>query len=351
MSKKKRVLFIILLLFLILVGSGVGYYFYSMSPVSNDTNKITYELKAGTSKLQVAKDLEGLGLIKSELGLKVYLFFNSDVNLQAGVYEFQKNMSPKTMITMMNNGTVRNQTINVTLVEGKRLNEYVKTLSSKLKITESDLLDKLSDQDYLKTLIEKYWFLESTILNEEIYFPLEGYLFPETYAFYENSTAENIIEKILDVTEQKLDSLKEQIEASKYSVHEILSMAAIIELEAVTESDRAMVSQVIYKRLSSNKGLGMDVTTVYAVKKNMGDGLTLSDLKTNSPYNTSEMNSSMIGRIPVGPICNPSLMSIKSVLNPSNTNYMYFFADIKTGKVYFSNTYEEHQNVIKELGE
>ena len=94
----------------------------------------------------------------------------------------------------------------------------------------------------------------------------------------------------------------------------------------------------------------MDVTTYYAVKKSMGAGLTLSDLKTNSPYNTSEMNSSMKGKLPVGPICNPSIMSINAVLNPSDTDYLYFYADIKTGIVYFTKTYEEHLAIQKEIG-
>ena len=133
---------------------------------------------------------------------------------------------------------------------------------------------------------------------------MEGYFFPDTYEFKEQNTIEEVIEKILNHTEQKLNTVKNSIVNSEYSVHDILSMAAIIELEAVTENDRNTVSQVIRKRLTKQMGLGMDVTTYYAVKKAMGDSLTLTDLKTVSPYNTSEMNASMAGKLPIGPICN-----------------------------------------------
>ena len=152
------------------------------------------------------------------------------------------------------------------------------------------------------------------------------------------------------ITNEKLMPLKESIENSNYSVHEILSMAAIIELEAVSESDRQTVSQVIYKRLKEGMSLGMDVTTYYAVKKEMGTGLTKTDLTTISPYNTHASNTSMFGRLPVGPICNPSLMSINAVFNPTDTDYLYFYADIKTGMVYFTKTLEEHKKIIKEVG-
>lgn len=349
MNKKKIGIIIITMIILIVVGC-VGFYFYGLMPVNKIEDVITYQLKSGTSKLQLADDLKSKGLVRSSLVLKIYLFLHQDLNLQAGTYELTDSMKPQDILEKMDNGNVKNDTISITLVEGKRANEYIKTISEKLEITEEELTNQMHDEQYLASLIEKYWFLENDILKEELYVPLEGYLFPDTYELKEKSTASEIIEKILNHTAQKLEPLKEQIENSDYNVHEILSMASIIELEAVTENDRNTVSQVIHKRLAMGKGLGMDVTTYYAVKKEMGSNLTLTDLKTVSPYNTSELNSSMAGKLPIGAICNPSLMSIQAVLNPTDTDYLYFYADIKTGMVYFTRTYEEHLQVQKEVG-
>lgn len=346
----KRILITILCIILVLcIGLG-SFFLYGMSPKEKESENVLFTLNTGTSKLTLADSLEDAGLIRSALVLKAYLALNSKMNLQAGIYELNASMSPKEILNKIEKGEVKNDSITVTLIEGRRLKEYLETISNKLTIPYEQLETKLSDQEYLNTLINKYWFLDESILNSELYDPLEGYFFPDTYEFKEQNTIEEVVEKILNHTEQKLNTVKESIDNSSYSVHEILAAASIIELEAVTEEDRNTVSQVIYSRLNKKMGLGMDVTTYYAVKKAMGDSLTLTDLKTVSPYNTSEMNGSMAGKLPVGPICNPSLMSITAALNPTQTDYLYFYADIKTGKVYFSKTFEEHVQVQKEIG-
>lgn len=346
----KRFLIILFLVSLFAMGCATGFYFYSLTPISSSEEFQTYELKSGTSKIQVAESLKEAGLIRSSIALKIFLLFHNNLNLQAGVYEFSKNMTPEEMLNKMHQGDIKNDSHSVTLIEGRRLTEYIENIASKVDVTKEDLLTTMSDQTYLQELISKYWFLDESILNSELYYPLEGYLFPDTYEFFEKSSAKEIIEKILNHTSQKLEPLKEQIENSKYSVHQILSMAAIIELEAVNEKDRNTVSQVIFSRLEKGMSLGMDVTTYYAVKKEMGSGLTKTDLNTISPYNTHASNSNMNGKLPIGPICNPSFTSINSVFNPSDTDYLYFYADIKTGIVYFSHTYDEHIAIQKEVG-
>lgn len=350
MNKSKKFFLFFFLLFLFIILCFCGFYFYGLSPVSNRDDKVMYTLKPGTSKLEVANELKENGYIKSSLAVKIYLFFHNDLNLKAGEYEFTKNMKPSQMLLKMHEGKVKNDAYTITLVEGKRLSEYVEKISETLEVSEEELYETMRDEEYLNSLIQKYWFLDESILNQELYNPLEGYLFPDTYEFFEKSTPKEIIEKILNHTEKKIESEKDAIINSGYSAHEILAMASIIELEAVNEQDRSTVSQVIYKRLEMGKGLGMDVTTYYAVKKEMGTGLTVTDLKTVSPYNTSESNPSMAGKLPIGPICNPSLMSIHAALNPSDTDYLYFYADVKTGMVYFTHTYEEHIKVQEQIG-
>ena len=217
------------------------------------------------------------------------------------------------------------------------------------KITAEDVIKEISDKEYVKTLIEKYWFLTDEVLNSEIYYPLEGYLFPETYTFYEDATVKEIVEKMLTTTGTNLKKYENDIKKSGYTVHEILSAAGIIEKEANSYEDRQKVSQVIYTRIAKGMNLGMDVTAYYAAK--------VEQTKDNpymyawnflpSKYNTR--NKDNLG-LPVGPICNPSLSSIKAALNPSDTKYVYFYADINTGKVYFSEDYAGFVKIQKDLG-
>ena len=115
-------------------------------------------------------------------------------------------------------------------------------------------------------------------------------------------------------------------------------MASIVEKEALNAADRAMVAQVINKRIELNMNLGMDVTSYYGVQKDMKESLTVVDLNDNNPYNTRV--ATFLG-LPVGPICNPSLESVEAVLNPADTDYIYFYADIITGNVYFTDDYNE----------
>ena len=182
------------------------------------------------------------------------------------------------------------------------------------------------------------------LLWNYIYFPLEGYLYPETYNFYKETNIEQVIRKVLNVTKERLEPLKSKIESSKYNIHELLTIASIAEKEANTNSDRAMVTQVIYKRLGLNMALGMDVTSYYGVQKEMTEAITQLDLNDKNPYNTRV--TTFIG-LPVGPICNPSIGSINAALEPADTDYLYFVADILTGKVYFAKTNEEFNALVK----
>lgn len=149
---------------------------------------------------------------------------------------------------------------------------------------------------------------------------------------------------MLDKTKEILDNYSVSLKDSDYNIHEILTMASIIENETMYSEDREIVSQVIYKRLGMNMSLGMDVTTYYGVKKELGEDLTTLDINDKNAYNTRPTD--FLG-LPVGPICNPSEASIKAALNPSDTNYVYFYAEITTGKLHFAKTYSEFQELIR----
>lgn len=219
-------------------------------------------------------------------------------------------------------------------------------IEKKTSVSGSEFINKINDEAYIDSLKNKYWFITDDIKNSEIYYDLEGYLFPDTYIIEKNEVSlDNILTKILDNTKKQLDPFKENIAQSGYTVHQILTLASLIELEAVTDSDRALVSGVFYNRLNNNWSLGSDVTTYYASKKEMTEKLTKDELNQCNGYNTRCLT--MKG-LPVGPIDNPSLSSIKAAIIPTKSDYYYFVADSEK-KVYFSKNMNEHSSTIAKL--
>lgn len=347
---KKKLLIIIpiivLLFFLFMV------FFVSIG--TNEVNKnskeeIIFKLNSGSSKIDIVNDLDKAGLIKNKYSAYVYVLINRGKNLQAGTYALSKSMDLKTILNKFDKGQIvdTRKVIDVTFVEGKRITEYAKQISKITNISYDDVMKEICDKKYINELIDKYWFLTDEVLDSEIYYPLEGYLFPNTYQFYTDATVKQIIEKMLDQTSVQLKKYEDDIKKSKFSVHEILSMAAIIEKEANSLEDRKMVSQVIYKRLDVNMSLGMDVTAYYAAKADLSEPYYKKWTNLPSKYNTRNVNNK---GLPIGPICNSSASSIVAALNPSETDYLYFFADVTTGKVYFAEDEYGFNEIQKKLG-
>lgn len=345
--KKNKKLIVILSVIVGLILVGVITFMVLLSPVSKSKDIVEFTVKKGEGKEKIVENLKDAKLIKSKYATFVYIVLSGKKNLQAGSYEFSRNMNVKDIITSLSTGDVVNvkkDEVRITFKEGDTLKNFVTMVANETNIDYDEAIKKLSDKAYLKGLIADYWFLTDDILDEDIYFPLEGYLYPETYNFYKETNIEQVIRKVLNVTKERLEPLKSKIESSKYNIHELLTIASIAEKEANTNSDRAMVTQVIYKRLGLNMALGMDVTSYYGVQKEMTEVITQLDLNDKNPYNTRV--TTFIG-LPVGPICNPSIGSINAALEPADTDYLYFVADILTGKVYFAKTNEEFNALVK----
>lgn len=318
-----------------LIGIMIGIYVYLLTPIGKNET-VEFTVRQGDSKTEIVSNLKTSNLIRSKYATIIYLVITNQRNMQAGTYEFKRNMSTNEIITALNNGDIKGikrEEVSITLKEGVTLKNYLKLICEETNLDYEESLKDINDTKFLKTLISDYWFLTENILDADIYYALEGYLFPETYNFYKNTSLEEVVRKMLNETKKKIEPLKDEITSSKYSVHELFTIASITEKEANSDEDRATVSQVIYKRLDINMSLGMDVTSYYGVGKEMTEELTTLDLSDKNPYNTRV--TTFIG-LPVGPICNPSLSSIKAALNPSDTDYVYFVADILTGKVYFA---------------
>ncbi len=343
----KNKVIIVIAIIGVLLGALGGLYFAGLKPVSNSNKVIEFNVVAGTNKIDIINDLKEKGLIKSKLASTIYILYN-DISLQAGLYELKPSMDAKEIITKLNTGDIKKieNTFSLTFIEGKRITDYAKVIAEATNSTPEEVIEVLNDKDYLTELIDKYWFLTDDILKEGIYYPLEGYLFPSTYNLYNGSSIKDIITRLLDGMDTKLKDVKEDIEASKYSVHEIITLASIIESEGANSTDRAGVAGVFYNRLNSNEALGSDVTAYYAAKKDFSTDLYLDEINACNPYNTR--GTCAISGIPIGPISNPSFESIKAAISPTEHDYYFFVAD-KNKKTYFSKTYSEHIAKTDEL--
>lgn len=350
MSKKSKVLLIIGGVIIAIIAFFACLYFYLLTPVSNSSELVNFTVNQGDSKMQIVDNLKSAGLIKNKYVALIYIFLSGNTNIQAGDYELNRVESTNDIIKTIANGDIidiEREYVNITFKEGITLKEYLQLLSENTNLDYDEMLNEINDSDFLKSLINDYWFLSDDILNTDIYYALEGYLYPNTYQIYTETNLNEVIRKMLNETSKKLNTVKDELDASDYSIHEILTMASIVEKEAINYNDREKVAQVIYKRLNINMNLGMDVTTYYGVGKSMKEELTNLDLNDENPYNTRI--TSFIG-LPVGPICNPSISSIEAVLNPAETDYTYFYADVLTGNVYFTDDYNEFLEFKKIYG-
>jgi len=329
--------------------SGIIWYNTGLNAVKKDNPETkVIEIAEKTRTEGILELLKNEQLIKNKFAVAAYIKLNHIKGLQAGKYQLSQNMSAKEILEKISSGDVYNENIKITFKEGKNMRWIAQTIAEQTNNTEEDVFSLLKDADYINSLIEKYWFLTEDITNENIYYPLEGYLYPDTYIFENKDVSvKNIFNIILNNTDKVLNKYKTAIEQSGRSVNEILTIASIIELEGNDEESRYGISSVIYNRLRTNMSLGSDVTTYYAMQVDMGErNLYSSEIKTSNPYNTRGPN--MNGKLPVGPIGNPSEESINAALNPAKSNYLYFVADSK-GKIYFSTSYVEHQKIIKDL--
>lgn len=324
-------------------------YSNGIKAVSKDSSTIEFEVKEGNNFYNIAEKLKSRDLIKSSFWYRVYIKLNNTPKIKTGTYKLNKNMSVKDIINILSDSKKGIDGIRITFKEGYNIYDVIDQIQANTNNKEEDVIALLNDPEYIDSLINKYWFITDEIKNENIYYALEGYLFPDTYSFKDNVTVKEIFNTMLDEMDKKLTTHKDAIEQSEYSIHQLLTLASIVELEGTTAEDRSMIASVFYNRLKANMNLGSDVTTYYGAKVRLSDrDLLASELKEENGYNTR--NSSMNGKIPVGPISNPSLESIKAVIYPEQSEYYYFVAD-KNHKTYFTKTLAEHNKKIQELKE
>ncbi len=351
-AKGKKFGKIILILLLIIIMTVLGiflWYNIALGETGKTNEQVTFEIPMGSGADSIATILKENNVIKSKIAFKVYVKLNSISNFQAGKYTVTKDMDVPELAEALQKGIMFKTTgFNITFVEGKTFPYIAKTIAENTDNEEQEVYDLLKDTNYLNSLIDEYWFLTDDIKNKDIYYPLEGYLFPDTYSFDErNVSVKKIFKAMLDQTEKVLSKYKTDIQTSGHSVHQIITLASLIENEAMHDEDRKDVSSVFYNRLNAKMSLGSDVTTYYAFRIEMGErDLYKGEINTYNPYNTRGPN--MEGKLPCGPISTVGKASIEAAIKPNTTEYLFFVAD-KNGKVYFTKTNEEHEEKVNEL--
>ncbi len=283
----------------------------------------------------ITEKLYNAGLIQYKQLFRFYAKLSkADQKISAGTFELNTLFDYNALVKGMSASSSYRETVKVTIPEGYTCAQIFALLEEKGVCSAAELKAYAVQSDY--------WFLEGTNVNAE--YPLEGFLFPDTYNFYVGDSAKGVFRRFLGRFDEIFtDDLKEYLKTSKYSMYEIMIVASMIEKESAGSSENYDISSVIYNRLnnpSSFPYLNIDATIVYA----QGGYSDVINKDLDSPYNTYKYRG-----LPPTPICNPSLLSIQAALSPTDTKYYYYALDPSTGLHHFSKTYAEHQDFLNSL--
>lgn len=347
MKKYCNIYKFVIIFLVVLIILTCGSYKIGTSSVSKDSFEVKITIPKESTYLSISNLLKENNLIRSESFYKIYIKIFKPDNLKAGIYTLNRNMNVKEIVDTLE-GNVKSEEITITIPEGKHIEEVAEIISSKINMSKEDILLYWQNEEVLNSLIDKYWFLTDVIKKEGIRYSLEGYFFPDTYSILKESKIEDITYKMLDKMDEVLSKYKEEISNSKFNVHEILTLASIVEHEAILDSDRPMIAGVFINRLDKSMKLQSCATVGYAINE-WKLSYNYKDLQTDSPYNTYFYEG-----LPIGPGNMPGELSIEAVLRPTKHDYYYFLANVNdkdSKKTYYSKTYLEHRRkCVKYLG-
>lgn len=336
-----------LLLFFVITGFlGYSYIKSALGAVDPESKEqVEVEIPLGSSSSEIAKILEEHNIIKDGRIFRLYIKFKNEVNFQAGNYTLSPSMTLKETIEELKKGKLIEEPLfRVTIPEGKTIEQMAQIFSKQLQFTEDEFLEAVSSEEVIDQLMATYpTLLTDEIKHKDIYEPLEGYLFAGTYdIFDEQITAEEIITQMVDRTNDIFEERIDLVEESGFSIHEILTLASIIERESKFSEDRPKVSQVYLNRLEKNMPLQSDITAFYGLQHKAV--VTYEDVKIDTPYNTY-----VISGLPIGPISSPSIEAINAVLEPEGKDFtkLYYFSR-PNGETFYSDTLDEHNRIKEE---
>lgn len=339
---RKIVLIVSMIIFLLIgvvIGGGYFYIQSAMKPVDPDNKQEkTVTIPIGSSVTGIGEILEKKGIIKDAKVFKYYVKFKNEADFMAGKYKLTPAMTIPEIISNLKTGKVLQEVaFKITIPEGKQLKQIADIIAEKTNRSHEEVFAQLNDPAFVKSLMGKYPdLLTNEILNKDILYPLEGYLFPATYSFYEEEpSVEKVIIEMLDKTKSVLSEFDTQMSEQNVSPHKLLTMASLIEEEATEKADRETIASVFYNRIQAGMPLQTDPTVLYAKGKHK-ERVLYEDLEVDSPYNTYKNKG-----IPPGPIASAGTMSIDATLNPKETDFLFFLATAE-GDVIFTKTLNEH---------
>lgn len=299
---------------------------YQEVEVTDDDGNIKTKKVHYADMSYVADQLKDNGIIKYKWLFKLFgSVYNADEKIDPGTYELKAIYDYKALVKKMTSGSAAMVTKKITFPEGYTMRQIFKKLDAEGVCDYDELMDAAANSTF------NYSFLEGTEKGDAN--RLEGFLFPDTYEFYEGMPAATAINKLLEVFHYKMTAeMLEWQEESGYTMREIVTIASMIEKEAANDTERYTIASVIYNRLKKDWPLQIDSTTLYEYPDHEG-APTAEMLAKDSPYNTRISKG-----LPPSPICSPGITSIRAALQPSSTNYMYYALNTATGQHEFFKT-------------
>ncbi len=326
---------VLILAIVVVVACGAGY-LWSLSPPAPglDQPESVVRIEKGASLAEIAQLLAARGCLRCPLAFKLYALTTGQADkLQSGTYEISPAMSAPQIIRMLAEG--RQVTVTVTIPEGFAIAQVAPRLAQVGLADEQQFRAAATAQAVEETLKVK---LPDGVRSAE------GYLFPETYSFTLGTTADQIVGRMVSEFETRFvkGPWRMPAETPWGSLHEVVTLASLVEKEARLDTERALIAGVLRNRLKRGMRLECDATVLYALGEHRSR-LTNKDLQIDSPYNTYRHMG-----LPPGPISNPGLACLSAALEPAQTEYLFYVAR-GDGSHIFSRTYQEHKAAIRKV--
>lgn len=342
---------IIVILILTFGVLGYNYVQESLQPMNSDNHQnVEVKIPIGSSNKQIATILQNKKIIRSATVFNYYVKSNNYNDFQAGYYSFKPSMTLTQIVARLQKGgsSERQGAPNdqILVREGITVDQIGDEIAKKTPYSKKEFLALMKNQKFMKQLDKKYpRLLDSSMKSKDVRYHLEGYLFPATYPYYSDMSLKQIVDQMVAKDDQELSPYYDQMKKKNLTVQQTLTLASLIEREGVTQKDREKISGVFFNRIDANMPLQSDISVMYALNKHK-HSLTNKDTSVKSPYNLYKNP----GYGP-GPFNSPSMNSVSAVLHPKDRDkgYMYFVANLKTGKVYYSTSYNQHLNTNSKL--
>ena len=305
---------------------------------AHDTQIVEVELPEGTPVSTMGDILEEQGLIRSSSAFSLLVRVQgAAANLQAGVHDLSPSMTMPEIVAALQEGAEEAGLLKVTVNEGLTVDQIAEVVADSTSYSAEDFLNLMSNQEFLAQLVQQYPILTDSYNNPNVRYVLEGYLFPATYDVAQGETLESLVTQMVDKTNEVLSKYQADIDASSYSLQDIMSIASLVEKEGQTTEDRKLIAGVFYNRLEQGMPIQSDISVLYALGTHK-EMVTYDDLEVDSPYNLYTNAG-----LPPGPMNSPSEDAIAAALEPTDNDYLYFYANLKTGEVFYTDDYEQHQ--------